>query len=449
MILLLILLIVHVQLCTITVTAASQERSLTLERCIEVAMEHNPSFSIALLEEEQAASGKKEAFSYFLPHLDLTFSHLRSVSGKGDVEYEGISFVRSSERYWYSQGGVSLTQQLYAGGQNYFRYRESQLRYSAARAAVRHSLAMLLFEVERKYWDAHLSQKVVEVRLEAVDLSREELNRAEELRALGKNVDADVLKTKVELADTKSELAGARKNASIALRGLFDVMGVPFDSAVVLQDSDTLYTAEGTPVSGFHDESALDRREDVRRIQLLIEGVKCTLQQVKGTRYPALYGFFDFSWGSKKLEDIERFYDENYNWQAGIGLSIPVFDGFFTKSLIEKTRFELQILKEEKRLLLQEIQNEIHSALISLREATERIELCNDRIRFAGEHLRIVKERYRLGKESMLEVISAKVAFTEAQLAKLNAERDARIAEADLRRASGIISIEDVSRRTR
>ena len=380
---------------------------------------------------------KNEARSYFFPNVDLSFSHSRTVSGRGIAEYQGVSFIRSAEKYWYTQAGLSVTQYFFTGGQNYFRFKTNDLQFRSARAAARNTRAGLYFEVEKKYWDAFLQRRMIEVREEAVNLSEEELSRAQELRSLGKSVDADVLKAKVELADTKTSLAQARRDCELAFMELFSLMGVEYIPPVVLDEPAAAATLLAETDAEVHFRESLLNRADLEEMSSLVEGAEYGVKTAKATRYPAIYGFFEFNWGSREIGDITAFYDENYNWHTGVGVTVPLFDGLYTKSCIERTRCEREKLKAQQKQLLLDIKTDIRSSLVSLQEAAGRMVLTDERIRYAREHLELITERYRLGKEPMLEVVSARVAFTEAKLAILTAERDYRLAWANLRRARG------------
>ena len=76
--------------------------------------------------------------------------------------------------------------------------------------------------------------------------------------------------------------------------------------------------------------------------------------------FPILTGNASWSWSG---EDFDRFNTRDGAWNAGMTLSIPIFNGFLTKSQVSEAKANLRILAANEEALRQNVLLEVQQVI--------------------------------------------------------------------------------------
>ncbi|MDQ7052996.1 MAG: TolC family protein [candidate division KSB1 bacterium] len=154
---------------------------------------------------------------------------------------------------------------------------------------------------------------------------------------------------------------------------------------------------------------------------------------------PIITGSLSYSRDNTDIQKVYSGFDKNYSVSFGINLSLNLFNGFNDAAAVEREslnyRIALENLKEQERQLRQRVQ----TALQSLEMWKQISEINQLNLRSAEEELRLAQERYRVGAGTLLELITAQVNLTRARATLVQAKYDAKVAEAELKAAMGIL----------
>ena len=125
------------------------------------------------------------------------------------------------------------------------------------------------------------------------------------------------------------------------------------------------------------------------------------------------------------------------NWNAGILLNIPIFEGFSTKAKVDeaKARYAQAVLDKEN--VGDQIAVDIRQACLNLRESQAVIDSQKDHIEEAREALKISEISYDNGVGTNLDVLDAQVSLSQVQTNLASGIYDYLMAEASLRRSMG------------
>ena len=94
-------------------------------------------------------------------------------------------------------------------------------------------------------------------------------------------------------------------------------------------------------------------------------------------------------------------------WYAGIGISYS-FDALFkANKKIKQARVETKRMEENRRLLQEEIENEIHTAYVNLNEAYIRLRTQQKSVQLSHENYNIVHQRYLNGLALITDMLDA------------------------------------------
>jgi len=118
-------------------------------------------------------------------------------------------------------------------------------------------------------------------------------------------------------------------------------------------------------------------------------------------------------------------------------LSMPIFDGFATKSNIRQAQLNLAVAQEELRQAKRDVTLAVKQAFLNVTEAEQRIRVTEESLALAEEENRLAEERYRLGASFLLELIDSQVAYSTAQTNHISGLYDYKLAVAQLEHAVG------------
>ena len=116
-----------------------------------------------------------------------------------------------------------------------------------------------------------------------------------------------------------------------------------------------------------------------------------------------------------------------------MNLSIPIFQGFRTRTNIEQTRIEYEKYEAKINSKELEIRQNIKDLIQKLETYNEMLEINKINLESAEEDLRAAQEMYKLESATMLEVLDAQSNLTQARGNLVSTRYEAKIAEIQLK----------------
>lgn len=181
------------------------------------------------------------------------------------------------------------------------------------------------YEVIRAYYDAVLSSHLLEVNLVALETAEKQLADAQARRRQGMASNYDELRAEVEVSNFQAQVLRARNDKDVAYTTLFRLVGASPESAVELVDEIPLVAED----ISFGDAAwtALERRADLTQVEYALRMQRESVELVKSRYLPEVSAYASQAWANPDPHDSSQ--DEwGDEWQAGVQLSWPLFDGF-------------------------------------------------------------------------------------------------------------------------
>lgn len=125
------------------------------------------------------------------------------------------------------------------------------------------------------------------------------------------------------------------------------------------------------------------------------------------------------------------------NWNAGVLLNWPVFQGGLTRGQVDQAEAGLESIDAQRSLEELQVRLDVDSARLAVRAAKATIGAAEDAGTNAREQLRLAEQRYATGVGGILELNDAQVAYTAASAQVVQARYTLATARAQLLAALG------------
>jgi len=402
---------------------------LGMSDCLKLVLTNNKSLQRAVEGKEIARGERLISYSAILPSVDFSGDYTRldevaSIAGFtiGDVDN-------------YS-ANLRVTQPVFAGGSIVAKLNAGKLFSLLTDQAIRAVTQDVLYAAQKAYYDVLLNQHLLEISADAVRSAQAHLDNVKRKRQGGVASDFDVLRAEVELSNFRAEHIQNKNAINVSKANLLKIMGVSQDSGIVLSD-ELIYL----PWDVSMEEAvgaAFQRRPDLFERQLDIKWQKEQLNIARSRWWPRIDGYYENTWAKPDPHNSTEI-EWGRAWQAGVMVTLPVFDGFAREGTIiqQKARFkqaQIDLIDAEETALF-----ELTKALLSIEDSKEFVESQRLNLTRAEEGSRLAEVGYREGINTQVEIIDAESALTKAKSLYYQAIYSHMIAKLDLQKAMGIL----------
>lgn len=395
---------------------ASGERGWTLNECIQMALKNRPELEISNLEIIQAEHLVKEAASYYYPHLSLTAGYTRfNKPSTFEVEVD-VSEIARKVNVPLSVYGLEipyfLQQEFTVGTRNWFAatvdfnqplYTFGRIEEGVKQARIGHSIALnqkekkrgeVIHEVKRGFYQYLFAREMLELIKEAearsgiitqmVKIAYETFIPEKEEKGTTR---LDYLKARNFQSEIKARLSEARKNLHLTELALKMAIGV--NTARPLKVAElSLDSIPPAPLNWEElKKGTFERNPDLKNLQLGIQLYDSKRKAARKEYFPTV------GLQGQYVGPEDRFGMKNF-WYAGIGIHMPLFDGFQTKARVGQAEAAFHKIKSRKMVVESAMSVQIDHLQATLTELKERIEILRTGVKEAGERMQLAADGY-------------------------------------------------------
>jgi outer membrane protein len=360
-------------LLAIASSAAAQETvsRLTLNECLEYALEHNNNIIIANLEIDAAKAKTGEYLSTGLPQVDATANFNKNFIIRSTF-VDASTFnpaVPPGELIELQFGtpydgdmGIALSQMLFDGS-FFVGLKASKTYQELSRKDHIKSKIDVVESVTKAYYSVLVNQML----LETVDANFNRLDSlVRETTIMQENGFAELLdlnRTKVEYNNIKTQKINSERAVDISLGLLKFQMGMPaenqLDIGEKLTDLDFNVEEELEMVYNYQ------RRIEYSLLETNRQLAELDMKNNRSQYLPQidLVAGWGMNTGVSELDKLWKFGD-NMIWTdyqlTGVSLKLPIFDGLLKSKKIQQNKIQLQQLGYRRQMMENSIQTELN-----------------------------------------------------------------------------------------
>ena len=448
---------------------AGAQDSLTIDRCREMAVEHNRQLASARVQRRKTDFDLMAMRANYLPKLDFNaFDLANTMSGSmamqsamlpvfdmtsqiaGMAEFPAMTVDYSMHNLFGTS--LMLTQPIYMGGKITAGYNMTKIGRRIADENVRLTESEVMVKVDEAYAMAVKAREMVDVAKSYETLLQELMKNVESAVRHGMRTRNDLMKVQVKLNQARLAITRADNAYNLARMNLCQIIGMPLDLRPSVAKPDVSSMVMSEVLSASADSVQVLSRPEYAMLQ---EKTELARQQVKLARsefLPQLAAFATggYSYGGKVSVDATssvggqvNMYDktliDKFSGAIGVTLSVPIYHFGERKGKIRSAKASLQMAQLDLDDNRERMALELSQACNTLKEQMTALEIARLSVEQAEENLRLSRSAYDSGVETLSDHLEAQSLWQSALADEIDARAQLIVALSKWRKAAGKI----------
>lgn len=438
-------------------------RDLTLNDCLSIALNDNPTIKVADMEITKADYSKKETISSLLPSISFEGSYgrtlkkqvmymgLDSFGGFGGDDNESADAPAASSKA--DEGFKVGLDNMYSLGfqfslplvapQLWQSLKLSDVQIARAAEQARASRLDMVNQVKNAFYALQLAYDSKIVVQESYEMARLTHEMYEKRLAVGDASEYDVLRTSVAMKNIEPDLiqcdiAIRRAHLQLAILMGVDVKN-PFTIAGTLADYEqNMYD----DVMNLQPDLSLNTSLLMNEIETA--ALDRTLRLQKAAWWPTLALGASYAWNSSSNGSPFS----NFRWTPystiGLSVSVPILQGG-RYSKVKQARIQLDQMTWTRENLVRSLNSQAILAIDNIQLNVKQIASSKESVAEADRAHQIQQKSFEIGAASYLDLRDSELSLTRAKLAYYQAIYNYMVAGSDLELLLGNAPVEEYS----
>ena len=411
---------------------------LTAEDAVATALKNN--YDIQLLRNDSAAYAldKSYARAAFLPRLNASTGLIYNNNDQLQKFSDGTERGRNGIRSNNLAGAVQLNWTLFDGFKMFATRDKLNEFVKLGELNIKNQMVITVAGVLKSYYNiVHQKQQIKAVE-EQMSINEERVRQADKKLSVGLGAKPELLQAKLDL---NAQKAARLKEQTLVvqykeqLNQLMNVaLNTPYEVTDTILINNNILLPEVMMAAETNNPQLLVIKKNIDINYL-------TLKERKADRFPivSFNSAYNYSKTDNKavVNPFTPLFSRNNGFNYGIGVTIPVLNGFNTKRLIQQTQLDIDYLKLSYQNQKSQIELGITNAFKDYELQKQALALEEENILLAKENVMISLERYRLGISTYLELRETQKSLEDGYNRLLLARYNTKLAEIELIRLKG------------
>ncbi|MDW3191012.1 MAG: TolC family protein [Cytophagales bacterium] len=426
---------------------AQSPRTLTVQKCLEIAMENNLDIKRANLDLTSNEINLKQSQYSRLPNANLNWSY--GFNWGRSIDPTSNQFI--SQRITSSGLNGNSNMVVYNGLRQFNTVKQNRVNIEASESDLSRAQNDLIINIANLFLGVILNEELLANAQYQLDNSRTQLDRTRILVESGALPITNQLELASQVASNEVALVNAQNNLDISMLNLKQAMLIPTSDEIELEIPE--FQQIENPDLSMSSETAYGVAEqvmpEIKSADLLVESAQLGVKVAQGGIVPTVSVGGGFSTNYSDARD-QRFvsdgtfsvsdnptsavtasgeaifplnpggtfekvgyteqFDDNLSWNLGVGISIPIFNGLNTHSSIQRAKVQLQQAEigslQARNVLRQQVETIYTNAVAASKTYTASLR----QVEALEETFRSIENQYNLGAAN----------FTDYQVASNN-----------------------------
>ena len=447
--------------------------TMSLEECVNYAIEHNPNLAVGFQHIKAAESGIGQQKASFAPRLTarVNYNHLANSGTRiANTHTDSVGF------------NAGISQLIWDFGKTLARINMAKYDTQSAQYDYDYDVLNITYSVKMNYYNVLRSLANLDIYEQNVRINTLNFERTKAMFDEGLRSKIDVVNAEVNLADSKIQLVDAQKSLATNVLALKNSMYYSDDKHFIVQNTenfgflkadykkkmqsleevkpaginakknedglimlssgiehnDIIQDYELTPLKLTRQEAvdkALENRPDLKSNRMLAKVQEESLKAIKRSYAPDLSA--DLSWGYTKNESTY-----SSPLQVGASMGLGSINPVGIHYQVKQGEAYLDIANHNVNIAKQDIYWEVQENYINMRQLERKIPLMSQKVKASLENFELADGRYSVGLNNYVELQDALANYNNAQLSFVQAVFEYNVARETLRNSMGIMKYE-------
>lgn len=378
---------------------------LTLDQCIEMALQHSSESAIARNNVTAAVELRKEAFTKYFPEISAT--GMAFWANRDMLQYNLLDMIELGIIKKGRVAAVEAMQPIFVGGQIVNGNKLAEVGEEVARLRRTQTDDQLRLTTETLYWKLatlKATRRTLESALATLDTLDNQVQVAVEAGMTTLN---DKLKVQLKRNTYRAEMVDLDNGILLVKMLLGQYVGLGTEGNIDIK-ADVPAEVPALPFDLFIPaETALPNTTDYQLLTRNIEAKKLEKRIEIGKNLPSVA--FGAGWFYHNL------LEQNHNFGAIlIGVNVPITAWWGGSHSIKRKSLELENAKLQFNDLSQKLQIEMQDKWNNFTAAHRKMEIEAEGIQQSAENLRLNKMYYEAGISTITDLLEAETTFKQA-----------------------------------
>jgi len=402
---------------------------ITIQQAVENTLTNNLQIKQAQFNAAVTDENLKQSKNALLPTLSGSVS--QSMQWGRSQQLSGL--FQNTQNYNLSPN-LSANLALFGGGEKINQIKRNKILLAVDQSNVEKVKNDLILQVVTSYLQVLAAEDQVKATRQQLEVSNATLKREQALLDVGNKTLADISQAKSTAATSELNLTDAQNTLTIAYLTLGQLMEFqpPMNFKVQpplvndLANIDKKYSAYDIY------NQALGIFPDIKVASLSTKAAEKAIDVAKGNYFPkvsiggglgsAYYYQFNNVFGSNS-----PFFNQladNFGKFVSMSISIPILNGFSTRSSVRIAKINLQQRKTEEQLAKNNLNKVISQAVADLIAAQSRFESTQNAFQAQKDAFYVIEQRYNVGLVNSLDFSTAQTNRNKAEIDFIQAKYD-------------------------
>ncbi|MBW6491239.1 MAG: TolC family protein [Lentimicrobium sp.] len=432
----------------------------TLEQCINHALTNNLQLKQQLLLVESVKADLLQSKVDLLPGITGNASHAYNYGQTIDRYTNQFATSKVQSNNFYLQSGVTL----FNGFQKLNLIKQNQLNLLASEQDADKYMNDMSINIATFYLQVLFYKELVQIRGNQLDITRQQKQRMQKMVDAGSIAAGDLFTIEAQLAGEESALVSAENDLEISLLTLSQLLDLPstdgFDIVVPALSVENEPEITGSPDQVY--TYAREHMPEIKAAEFRLQSSERQLARAKGTYYPSLA--LSGSWGTgysgasqiidqqtpinpiigyalnpagENYEVYTYAYNYTYKTKAwsdqikdnnnqtiGLYLTIPILNGWQTRTMVKKARLSVESSRLDLELQQMMLRKTIQQAWSDARASYKNYGASTKKQDATREAFRYAEQKFNVGVMNSVDYNNAKKDMTNAESEVLQSKFD-------------------------
>ena len=412
-------------------TASTDTLSLSVDQCVAIALDENPTIKIADMEITRVDYSKRETIGQLFPNVSFSAAYSRTLAKQTMYMNNGgqTMAIKMGRDNTHNAGFNATLPIVSVALWKSIKLSDNQILQNIE--AARTSRISLINQVKNAYYALLLAYDSYAVLLENQATAKVNADIYEKKFRNGTASEFDVLRSSVAVKNIEPSIIEAENSIRSLELQLKVLMGMDVTQGIKPSASLSDYKS-----SMYADVMALNTdlsmNSDLRKLDLQTDYLKKVVDVQKAGWYPTIAASIGYNWYS--MSDGSPF--KNFNWSpnssVGISLSWTLFNGaqrYYKQKQAELSYKEMAWQRDNLNRSL-EMQRQIQ--LDNIQKNVKQIETCTASVEQAVKANQIQEKSFKIGASTYLDLRDSEDALMSSKLAYYQAIYNFLVAKSDL-----------------